>query len=277
LHQPRSLAGIAATDRLLPGVPAVACFDTAFHRSLPDEAATYALPASWRALGIRRYGFHGLSHAWATRRAAELIGRPVAELRLVTAHLGAGASLCAVAGGQSTDTTMGFTPLEGLVMATRSGSVDPGAVLWLLQEQGFDAGDVADELEHRSGLAGLAGGSGDLRDVIAGADAGHADAGLAYGVYLHRLRASVAAMTASLGRLDGLVFTGGVGERSARVRIDACAGLKFLGVPTPEEAAGATDADAVVARSDAGTAVVVVNAREDLQIAGEVRAVLGAG
>jgi acetate kinase len=278
LHQPRALAGMAATEHLLPDVPAVACFDTAFHRSLPPQAATYALPASWRGLGIRRFGFHGLSHAWASARAAELIDRPAGELRLVTAHLGAGASLCAVAGGRSVDTTMGFTPLDGLVMATRSGSVDPGAVLWLLR-QGFDPGTVADGLEHRSGLAGLAGGSGDLRQIIASADTGDADARLAYDVYLHRLRGSIAAMTASLGGIDGLVFTGGAGEHSPRVRLDTCAGLTFLGVPTPDPSGGAAaaDADAVVGRSEAGTVVVVVHAREDLQIAAEVRSTLRAG
>ena len=178
LHQPRALAGIRATAKLLPDVLAVACFDTAFHSTLPAAAATYALPAEWNErFGLRRYGFHGLSHAWASRRAAELLGRPVAGLRLVTAHLGAGASLCAVEGGRSVATTMGFTPLEGLVMATRSGDVDPGLLLWLEQQGGLTADEVADGLEHRAGLVGLSRTSGDMRDVLSALDDGDARSG----------------------------------------------------------------------------------------------------
>ncbi|HEY0638608.1 MAG TPA: acetate/propionate family kinase, partial [Pseudonocardiaceae bacterium] len=176
LHQPRALAGIDAARAALPDVPAVACFDTAFHAGLPAAAATYALPGAWRRRwGLRRYGFHGLSHAHAARRTAELLGRPAAGLRLVSCHLGAGASLCAVLDGRSVDTTMGFTPLEGLVMATRSGSVDPGLLLWLLEHSGLDAAAVGAALERRSGLAGLAelpDGSGDLREVRAAAARG---------------------------------------------------------------------------------------------------------
>jgi acetate kinase len=270
LHQPRALAGIRATAKLLPDVPAVACFDTAFHATLPPAAATYALPAEWNErFGLRRYGFHGLSHAWASRRAAELLGRPLADRRLVTAHLGAGASLCAVEGGRSVATTMGFTPLEGLVMATRSGHVDPGILLWLEQQGGLTADEVADGLEHRAGLLGLSRTSGDMRDVLAAADQGDAHARLAYDVWLHRLRAAVAAMAAAMGGVDGLVFTGGIGEHSARARADACAGLAFLGLSVDEDANAGTTADGVI-----GSGVVVVTAREDRQVAGEVRDLL---
>ncbi|MDU0294351.1 acetate/propionate family kinase, partial [Saccharothrix longispora] len=204
LHQPKSLAGLAAVGELYPDVPAVACFDTAFHTTIPAAASTYAVPREWRErYAIRRYGFHGLSHAYSARRAAEWL-RP--GLRLVTCHLGAGASLAAVADGRCVDTTMGFTPLEGLVMATRSGTVDPGLVLWLEEHEKLSPHEVATALEERSGLTALAG-TGDLREIDAAASAGDPDAVLALDVYVHRLVAGVAAMTASLGGLDALVFT----------------------------------------------------------------------
>jgi acetate kinase len=249
LHNPRGLAGIRAIERLRPDLPQVACFDTAFHASMPAAAATYALPRRWiERWGLRRYGFHGLSHAYASRRFSEIAGRPPGDLKLVTAHLGSGASLAAVDGGRSVDTTMGFTPLEGLVMSTRSGTVDPGLVLWLQRQAGMSADEVERGLEHESGLLGLAG-SADLREVIAAADAGDEAAALAYAVMIHRLRASIAAMTAALGRIDGLVFTGGAGEKSERLRADVCRDLVVLG-----------DAQ-----------VVVVEAREDLEMARQAR------
>ncbi len=219
LHQPKSLAAIEAVSAAFPDVPAVACFDTAFHATLPAAASTYALPRAWRErYGVRRFGFHGLSHAYASRQAA-------GARRVVTCHLGAGASLCAVLDGRSVDTTMGFTPLEGLVMATRSGSVDPGLLLWLQQHEGLSVDQMADALEHSSGLLGLAG-TADMRTVVERSDD---DARLAFDVYVHRLRAGIGAMAASLGGLDALVFTGGVGERSAEVREAACDGLALPG------------------------------------------------
>jgi acetate kinase len=257
LHQPKSLAALDAVGAALPDVPPVACFDTAFHATLPEAASTYALPAEWRERwGIRRYGFHGLSHAWASRRAG--------GGRVVTCHLGAGASLAAVRDGRCVDTTMGFTPLEGLVMATRSGSVDPGLLLWLLDETGMAERDLARALEHESGLLALAG-TADMREVVA-------RGGLALDVYLHRLRAHIAAMTAALGGLDALVFTGGVGERSPEVRAGAADGLAFLGVGVDPDrnARGDEDIGAGLVR------VMVVEAREDLEIARGTRRVLGA-
>ena len=274
LHQPKSLAALAAVALALPDVPAVACFDTAFHATLPATAATYALPPEWRRRwDLRRFGFHGLSHAYATRRAAELLGRPVDGLRLVTCHLGAGASLAAVRDGQSVDTTMGFTPLEGLVMATRSGSVDPGLVLWLVEHAGMPPGELAATLEHRSGLLGLAG-TADMRAVVAGAAAGRPDARLALDVYVHRLRAAIASMVASLGGLDALVFTGGVGERSPVVRAETAAGLAFLGVALDESRNGTGPEDREIGAEGSPVRVLVLTAREDLEIAHEVRAVL---
>lgn len=274
LHQPKSLAALDAVSSALPGLPAVACFDTAFHATMPPAAHTYALPASWRERWqLRRYGFHGLSHAWVARRAPELLERPAAELRIVSCHLGAGASLCAISGGRSLDTTMGFTPLEGLVMATRSGSVDPGLLLWLLEQTGMSERELAQALEHKSGLLGLAD-SADMREVLARASAGEERAQLATEVYLHRLRAGISAMAAPLGGLDALVFTGGVGENSAEIRAQATAGLGFLGLAIDAEAnlkvKAAGDCDLTAPGARAST--LVLRAREDREIARQVRA-----
>ncbi len=278
LHNPPAVEAVRVLLRLRPGLPQVACFDTTFHAGLPSEASTYALPHEWiTRWGLRRYGFHGLSHRYASRRGAQLVGRPASELRLVTAHLGSGASLAAVAAGRSVDTTMGFTPLAGLVMATRSGDVDPGLVLWLLQETGLTVQQVEDGLENGSGLLGLSGVSADLRAVLTAVDAGDDRAGVAYAVYLHRLRAAVAAMAASMGGLDGVVFTGGIGENSARLRRDACRGLNFLGVAVDDDANEQLSGDRVVSPAGTSVFVVVVAAREDLEIARQVRKVLAAG
>jgi acetate kinase len=275
LHQPKSLAALDAVTAALPDLPRVACFDTAFHARLPAAAATYAIPREWRErFGARRYGFHGLSHAYASRRAAELVGRPLEALRIVTCHLGAGASLAAVRGGVSVDTTMGFTPLEGVVMATRSGSVDPGLVLWLQEHAGLSAGEVSEALERRSGVAGLAG-SADMREVLAAAAGGEPAARLAVDVYIHRLCGAVAAMAAAAGGLDVLVFTGGVGERSPEVRGLAAERLGFLGVGVDDAANQAGPADRDLSVGGAAVRTLVVAAREDLEIARGVRRALG--
>jgi acetate kinase len=272
LHQRKSLATLDAVTAALPDTPAVACFDTAFHATLPPAATTYALPREWRERwGLRRYGFHGLSHAWVARRAPELLGVDGAELRIVSCHLGAGASLCAIAGGRSVDTTMGFTPLEGLVMATRSGSVDPGLVLWLAEHERLSPEELADALEHRSGLLGLTG-SADMRTVLTRADGGNPDARLALDVYLHRLRAGVAAMAAAMDGLDALVFTGGVGEHAPAVRAGAAAGLGFLGVKLDAARNGAARTDGELSAPCAAVRTLVVQAREDIEIARQVRA-----
>jgi acetate kinase len=274
LHQPRSLHALDLVGRLLPGVPAVAAFDTAFHARMPAAASTYALPAEWRRRWpLRRFGFHGLSHAYVSGRAAELAGRRVDELRIVSCHLGAGASLAAVERGRSVDTTMGFTPLEGLVMATRSGTVDPGLVLWLEEHAGMPAAELGATLEHRSGLVALAG-TADLKAVLEREAAGDESAGLAVAVYVHRVRGSVASMAAAMGGLDVLVFTGGVGENAAAVRRRVCEGLAFLGVEIDAAANEAPRLDADIGAEDTAVRVFVVRAREDLQIARGVRAVL---
>jgi acetate kinase len=286
LHQPKSLAALEAVTAVFPDHPAVACFDTAFHATLPPEASTYALPAPWRSRwDLRRYGFHGLSHAYAARRTVELLGVPEQGLRVITCHLGAGASLAAVRDGRSIDTTMGFTPLEGLVMATRSGSVDPGLVLWLAEHVGMPPAELAATLERRSGLLGLAG-TADMRVILERAHAGDGDAALALEVYLHRLRASIAAMTASLGGLDAIVFTGGVGERSPEIREAAARGLGYLGIEVdrdrnrgpgdkPNGGEGASESDdREIGRAGARVRALVIAAREDVEIARQVRTVL---
>jgi acetate kinase len=273
LHEPAALAAVEVVGRVLKDTPAVACFDTAFHAHMPAAASTYAIPREWRERhGLRRYGFHGLSHAYAARRAAEILGRLQSGLKTVTCHLGAGASLAAVQGDRSVDTTMGFTPLEGLVMATRSGTVDPGLVLWLQRRAGLAAEEISDALEHRSGLTALAG-SGDMKQVLQEAGAGDARARLAVDVYVHRLRAGIASMAAALGGLDALVFTGGVGENAAEVREATAAGLGFLGIALDDRRTElAPDAD--ISASGAPIRTLVVRAREDLEIASSVRALL---
>jgi acetate kinase len=273
LHQSKSLAALDAVNAALPGLPAVACFDTAFHAGLPDAAATYALPASWRErFGLRRFGFHGLSHAYASRRVGEMLNR--SDIRVITCHLGAGASLAAVRDRRSIDTTMGFTPLEGLVMATRSGSVDPGLLLWLLERGAMSEAEMATALEHEAGLAGL-GGTADMREVLALAAAGEPRASLALDVYVHRLRTSIGAMAAALGGVDALVFTGGVGERSPAIRARGCRGLDFLGVELDPDRNREARGDAQIGVASAPIAVAVVEAREDVQIVAEAREVLG--
>ncbi|GAA1877491.1 acetate/propionate family kinase [Actinomadura bangladeshensis] len=271
LHQPASLHALAEITAALPGVPAVACFDTAFHATLPSAAATYALPPEWRErFGLRRYGFHGLSFSYATRRVGEMLGSTPA--RTVICHLGAGASLCAVADGRSIDTTMGFTPLEGLVMASRAGSIDPGIPLWLIKH-GLDAGEVNRALERDSGLRGLTG-TGDMRRIRELAEARDAPALAALDVYHHRLRACAAAMTASLGGLDALVFTGGVGEHDPSVRMRLAEDLSYLGVSIDPGRNDEVDGDTDITAPDATVRTLVIAAREDLEIAAGVRACL---
>jgi acetate kinase len=275
LHQPKAVEAIRTLEAVLPGVPAVACFDTAFHSTMLAAASTYALPREWNERwNLQRYGFHGLSHAYAVRRGAELSDQSLESLRVVSCHLGAGASLAAVRSGRSIDTTMGFTPLAGLVMVTRSGSVDPGLLLWLLREGKVGLEELTEGLEKRGGLAGLSGTSGDLRDVFAARDNGDEGATLAYDVFLHRLCREIGAMTAAAGGLDLLVMTGGIGERSALVRRDAAERLDFLGVAVDPGKNEDATADADISGADATVRTVVVTAREDLEMARLVRSVL---
>jgi acetate kinase len=274
LHLPAALAGISAVGKAFPDVPAVACFDTAFHSRMPAASSTYAIPAEWRERhGIRRYGFHGFSHSYATRIAAQLLGRPKSDLRLVTCHLGSGASLAAVLGGRSVDTTMGFTPLEGLVMATRSGSVDPGMLLWLERHTGLTEPELNDALDQRSGLLALAG-TGDMRDLLERISAGDAKASLAFDVYIHRLRACIASMAAAMGGLDAVVFTGGVGENAPAVRTAAADGLGFLGLAIDPALNTQDSGDADISTRNASVRTLVIHTQEDVEVARDVRQVL---
>jgi acetate kinase len=271
LHQPKSIAALDAVTAGLPDLPAVACFDTAFHATLAEAAATYALPAKWRERwGLRRYGFHGLSHAWVARRVPEMLDRPASALRIVSCHLGAGASLCAIKDSRSIDTTMGFTPLEGLVMATRSGSVDPGMLLWLLERSGLSERELAYALEHEAGLLGLAG-TADMREVLARAAAGDHGAQLARDTYLHRLQAGIGAMAASLRGLHALVFTGGVGENAVELRQRAAQGLEFVGVAVDPRRNRSLAGEGDISADRAAVKTLVIRAREDLEIARQVR------
>jgi acetate kinase len=276
LHNPPGLETLAAAEAELPDVPHVAVFDTAFHSSLPAAARTYPVPERWtRAWGIRRFGFHGLSHAYCTGRAAAMLARPVEELRLVICHLGHGCSAAAVLGGRSVDTTMGFTPLDGLVMATRSGSVDPGIVLHVQIHHGLAAKEVEQALNHESGLLGVSGISADMREVLKAAHAGDDRARLALDVYAHRVRQAIGALTATLGGIDALVFTAGVGENSAEVRAASCRGLGCLGLELDTEANGRCRPDADVARRGSPARILVIATKEDLTMLAEVMQVIG--
>ena len=231
LHNPANLAGIEAVAAARPDLPQVAVFDTAFHQTMPPAAYRYAVPEPWYTrYGVRRYGFHGTSHRFVSGRAADLLGRPLGELRLVTAHLGNGCSATAVRDGESVDTTMGLTPLEGLVMGTRSGDVDPGVFGYLAGVASLTVGQLTDALNTASGLAALSGVGNDMRAVEAAAAGGDAHARLALDVFVHRLAKAVAALVTNLDRLDALVFTGGIGEHSVTVRSMVLARLGFLGL-----------------------------------------------
>lgn len=272
LHQPRSLKALDAVTAALPGRPCVACFDTAFHRDMDAAASTYPLPEKWRSRwNLRRYGFHGLSHAWTARRLAELL--PQRPLRVVSCHLGAGASLCAIRDGRSVDTTMGFTPLDGLVMATRCGSIDPGLVLWLLEHTGIGEPALAHALEHESGLQALAG-TADMREVLSKAESGALDAQLALAVYLHRLRAGIAAMAASLGGIDVLSFTGGVGEQAPAIRAACVGGLGFLGVGIDPKLNRIAKGDCELSGDGSPVRLLRLRAREDLEMIRQARELL---
>lgn len=265
LHLPPALALLDQLRRDLPGVPHLVCPDSAFHADLPEPARTYPVPTDWRErFGLRRYGFHGLSYAYATRRAAELLGRPVADLHLVLAHLGGGASVCAVRAGRSVDTSMGFTPLDGVPMSRRSGAVDPGMLLWLLDGR-LTYDEVTDGLNHRSGLLGLsAGRSGDTRELVAAA-ADDPAAALAMDTFNHRVRREMAAAATNLDRLDAVVFTGEIGWDQPEVRHDVCAGLRLLGVVPPT--GGNRPEDGPVSGPGAAVPVLVVQPREEVELA----------
>ncbi|HEY7257287.1 MAG TPA: acetate/propionate family kinase [Solirubrobacterales bacterium] len=275
LHNARSLEEIDSAREALPGLPQVAVFDTGFHATMPPAAVAYAVPRRWREeWGVRRYGFHGISVAWSVERAGELV-EDLADARLVVCHLGGGCSVSAVRAGESVDNSMGFSPLEGLPMATRSGSVDPDALLYLMRHRGLGTETLEHALNFESGLLGLAGHGGDMEAIEAAAADGDADALLATEVFAHRCAGAVAAMAAAAGGLDALVFTAGIGEGSAAVRERVCARLRFLGVALDPRRNAAAVPDCEVAVPSSSVRVLVVRAREELVIARAARELLG--
>jgi acetate kinase len=282
LHNPAVATGIRAARRRFPELPHVAVFDTAFHHGMPAHASTYAIPRRWREeFGIHRYGFHGTSHAYVARRTAEALGRPVEDVNTIVLHLGNGASACAVAGGRSIDTSMGFTPLAGLVMGTRSGDVDPALPEYLHRVAGMEIAEVNRELNSRSGLLALAGVS-DLREVTDRAQAGDPDAELALDVYCYRIRCYVGAYYAALGRLDAISFTAGVGENSALIRERTLAGMERLGISVDPARNAVRGGDPRLISPDGSpVAVLVVPTDEECEIARQtldvVRALTGNG
>jgi len=269
LHTGAELEGMEIIEKLLGDVPQVAVFDTGFHRRMPLPAAVYPGPYEWFEGGIRRYGFHGINHQYCAARAAKYLRRELASLKLVTCHLGAGCSLAAITEGRSVDTTMGFTPLEGLMMGSRSGSVDPGILTYLMRQGRLQAHEIDEILNQKSGLLGISGVSGDMREILAAIKQGHPRARLAFDIYAHRLRAGIGAMVAVLGGIDALVFTAGVGENSPEARSATCDKLEFLGLKLDEAANAQVSDDQDVAARDSRVRVLVIRAREEWAIAGE--------
>jgi acetate kinase len=267
LHNRAELEGIKIIENRIGAVLQVAVFDTGFHSRLPEPAAVYPGPYEWLAQGIRRYGFHGINHQYCAERTAQLLGRDLRSLKIVTCHLGNGCSLAAIREGRSIDTTMGFTPLEGLMMGTRSGSVDPGIMTYLMRLCGFTGQQLDEILNTRSGLLGISGFSGDMRQIVAAMKDGHPRAKLAFEMFVHRLQAGIGAMIATLGGVDALVFTAGIGENSPEVRAAACANFEFLGLKLDgaKNAQGSADQD--ISLSDSTVRVLVVHAQEDWAIA----------
>ncbi|HEU4741729.1 MAG TPA: acetate kinase [Meiothermus sp.] len=276
LHNPANLLGIRLALAHFPQVPQVAVFDTAFHQTLPEYAYRYALPGElYTRYGVRRYGFHGTSHQYVTRRAAELLGRPLETLGLISAHLGNGCSITAVRQGQSVDTSMGLTPLEGLVMGTRSGDLDPNIPQYLSDTLGLTLEQITELLNKKSGLLGLSGLSNDMRELEQAAAQDHAGAKLALEVFCYRLAKYVAAMSVPLGRIDALIFTGGIGENSAWVRRKTLKWLGGLGFQVDEERnQQAVRGQPGIITAEGSTLAMVVNTDEELMIAWETRAVL---
>jgi acetate kinase len=268
-HNPANLEGIEAIEEILPEIPQVAVFDTAFHAHLPPEAAIYPVPYEWYDRGIRRYGFHGISYQYCSQRAAQLLGKPLEDLRLIACHLGNGCSLAAIAGGRSIDTTMGFTPLEGLMMGTRSGSVDPGLLLYWQQQHDLTPEDVDNMLNRSSGLKGISGVSGDLRELDAAIARGNDRARLALKLYQKSLNAHLGSMLVALGGADAIVFTGGVGEHHPQIREAACEALALIGVKLDPHKNDRSPVDTDIAAPDSRVRVLLVRAREDWEIARE--------
>ncbi|MBD2678271.1 MULTISPECIES: acetate kinase [Nostoc] len=266
-HNPAALSGIKAIENILGEVTQVAVFDTAFHSTIPDAAAIYPGPYEWVEQGIRRYGFHGISHQYCSARAAQILGKDLASLRLITCHLGNGCSLTAIKNGRSIDTTMGFTPLEGLMMGSRSGSIDPGILIHLLRYCNYSVEKLDSVLNKASGLRGISGVSSDMREVTKAIAQGNTRAKLAWDIYVHRLCSNIGAMLASLGGLDALVFTAGVGENSPEIRQAACEAFGFLRLKVDLKKNQQQPVDEDIATPDSEVRILVIHTQEDWAIA----------
>jgi len=267
LHNRAELEGMAIVEKLLGAVPQVAVFDTGFHRTLPPYAFVYPGPYRWLEEGIRRYGFHGINHQYCAERAAQLLRRDPSSLKVVTCHLGNGCSLAAIRAGKSVDTTMGFTPLEGLMMGTRSGSVDPGILTYLMRQHQLEPQWIDDLLNKESGLLGISGVSGDMREIVSLMKRGHSRAELAFDIFVHRLVAGIGSMVAVLQGINALVFTAGIGENSPEVREAVCQSLTFLGLNLDVDANSNVSPDADIAGSTSAIRILVIRAQEDWAIA----------
>ena len=277
LHNRAELEGIDIVEKKIGAIPQVAVFDTSFHSDLPEAAAVYPGPYEWVSRGIRRYGFHGINHQYCAERAAQLLARDPKSLRLITCHLGNGCSLAAIQGGRSVDTTMGFTPLDGLMMGTRSGAVDPGILTFLMRQDGLSGGELDDLLNKNSGLLGISGASSDMREIIAAMNAGNPRAKLAFEIFVHRLQSSIGAMAAALGGLDCLVFTAGIGENSPEIRAAACDKLAFVGLKLDSARNLQASGDQDISVPASPVRVLVLRAQEDWAIAKECWVLVSSG
>jgi acetate kinase len=268
-HNAIYLTGIRAFREAMPGTPLVAAFETEFHATVPEYAARYGVPAEWRErFGVRRYGFHGASHEYVSRRVPEMLGRPASSLRLVSCHLGGSSSICAIDGGRSVDTTMGFSPQSGLENATRHGELDAFAVLYMMERCGWPVAEVRRQLAQTGGLAGLSGiPGGDVRDLEAAARDGNRDAALALDVFVYQVKKTIGAYAAAMGGIDAIAFTGGIGENAAGLRSACCSGLDFLGLRLDTERNGSGTGDRIVSAGDSAVSVVVLATNEELVVA----------
>lgn len=275
LHNPANMTGIEAMEALLPGVPQVGVFDTAFHQTMPASSFMYALPYKYyKEDGVRRYGFHGTSHRYVSQRVCEILGVDIKDVKIITCHVGNGGSITAIEGGRSVDTSMGLTPTEGLMMGTRVGDVDPGALTYLMTKHGLTAADMQRIINKESGMAGVSGISSDMREIEAAVNASDERATLGLEMYIKRITKYIGAYAAEMGGVDIIVFTGGVGENQTGLRADVCAPLAFMGVEIDKEANAARGVEAVISTAESKVKVVVVPTDEELMIARDTAALV---
>ena len=276
LHNPANIIGIKACQELMPGVPMVAVFDTAFHQTMPPVAYTYALPYEYYEKDkVRRYGFHGTSHKYVSQRAADMLGKPIEQLKLISCHLGNGSSVTAIDGGKSVDTSMGFTPLAGLPMGTRSGDIDAGILEYLMNKYGMDIKEMVNVLNKKSGVMGVSGVSSDFRDLEEAFEQGNERAGLAVDMFNYGVKKLIGAYAAAMGGVDAIIFTAGVGENSASQRMAIASGLEFMGVKMDEDANKVRGEERVISAPDSKVTVLLIPTNEELMIAMDTEALVG--